>query len=289
MDDYVLILAEIVNRAIIYSLFAIAFSFFYQSFGFFNLFIASLVSIGVLLLNTFINVNLNPLLAVTFVFLSVLIINGLIDSFIFVPFKKKSTPNFILMIIALGAYSVFIGLISIIWGNSPIKNDFLTLGNSIDFIPNTMHLSSLLIGVFLIIGYVIIINSKIGLWFSALQDNPILVQLYGFNIVLLLIIFSGLGVIYALSAGIIRSVDYSYVPLSSFNLYLTGGVALILGGLKNKYGFFVTSFIISFLQFFITRFIDTTWSEAIVYIILIIVLIFRPYGISGKKLKKVVI
>jgi branched-chain amino acid transport system permease protein len=206
---------------------------------------------------------------------------------IFLPLINKKIPALVPMITSLGAYAIFMGLISIIWGNLPIKNDALLSDNLAIYSFSTIHLLSILIEFILLIAYIVVINTKLGLIFRAIQSNTELIQIYGINIVSFLGVFGILSIIYALSAGILRSIDHSIVPTSSFNLYIIGGVVLIIGGLKSKYGFIISALLISLLQSIITLYIDATWSDFFVYMILIIVLIFRPLGFSGKRLKKI--
>jgi len=283
MESVILLLPELISRAIIYSLFAISFVYFYYSYGFFNFSIPALVSFGVYLLNFLIVNHYNPVFSIVLVFSMIIFINKTIDWAVFYHFTKISTPNLNLMIVSLGVYAIIMGLTSILWGNMPIKNDLLS-NRLISHQLGTIHFC---VGLILLLTYMIILNTKLGLMFRAIQSDKTLVQIYGIKIAPFLTIFGGLSITYALSSGIIRSIDYSYIPTSSFNLYITGGVAMIIGGVKSKYGFILASFFISILQSIIILNINAAWSDAIVYVVLIIVLIFRPLGFSGKRLKKI--
>ena len=58
----------------------------------------------------------------------------------------------------------------------------------------------------------------------------------------------------------------------------------MLGGIGNLTGAAVGGFFIAFIEIFATTIGQNRWSEAIVFAVLILVLVFRPAGIFGQQI-----
>ena len=76
-------------------------------------------------------------------------------------------------------------------------------------------------------------------------------------------------------------------PTLGFNLLLYGVVAMIIGGVGSTRGLVAGSLLVAATQHLAAYYIDTKWMDAVTYIILILFLIWKPLGFSGKLLKKV--
>ena len=76
-------------------------------------------------------------------------------------------------------------------------------------------------------------------------------------------------------------------PTFGFNLLLYGVVAMIIGGVGSTRGLIAGSLLVATAQHLSAYYIDTKWMDAVTYIILILFLIWKPLGFSGKQLKKV--
>ena len=64
-------------------------------------------------------------------------------------------------------------------------------------------------------------------------------------------------------------------------------VAMIIGGVGNFKGLIGGALLLATAQHFGAYYIDGKWMDAIAYIILILFLIWKPLGFSGKRLKKI--
>jgi branched-subunit amino acid ABC-type transport system permease component len=81
--------------------------------------------------------------------------------------------------------------------------------------------------------------------------------------------------------------DTNMTPTFGFNLLLYGIVAIIIGGVGSTRGLIAGALLVATAQQLAAYYIDTKWMDAITYIILILFLIWKPLGFSGKRLKKV--
>jgi branched-subunit amino acid ABC-type transport system permease component len=62
---------------------------------------------------------------------------------------------------------------------------------------------------------------------------------------------------------------------------------MIIGGVGSTKGLIGGALLVATSQHLAAYYIDTKWMDAITYIILILFLLWRPLGFSGKRLKKV--
>ena len=74
-------------------------------------------------------------------------------------------------------------------------------------------------------------------------------------------------------------------PTLGFDALLVAVVAVVLGGIGNVGTAAVGGVFIGFVQNFVAWKLSSEWRTAIVFVILIAVLIFRPTGIKGRQAK----
>ena len=63
-------------------------------------------------------------------------------------------------------------------------------------------------------------------------------------------------------------------------------VAAVLGGIGSVPGAMLGGFIIGMIETMTKAYISSTWADAIVFLVLIIVLLFKPTGILGKNTRE---
>ncbi len=92
-----------------------------------------------------------------------------------------------------------------------------------------------------------------------------------------------LGSVLASVAGILYGLAYSKIePLMGVMLGLKAFVAAVLGGIGNVPGAMVGGLIIGVVESFVGGSSFSTYRDAIAFVILILILLFRPSGILGK-------
>jgi branched-chain amino acid transport system permease protein len=92
-----------------------------------------------------------------------------------------------------------------------------------------------------------------------------------------------LGSILAGVAGVLYGMSYSKIdPLMGVMLGLKAFVAAVLGGIGNVPGAMIGGIIIGIVESFIGGSALSTYRDAIAFVILILILLFRPSGILGK-------
>jgi branched-chain amino acid transport system permease protein len=87
------------------------------------------------------------------------------------------------------------------------------------------------------------------------------------------------------AAGVAWSLNYGHTKFDiGFQAGLKSFTAAVLGGIGNTTGAAIGGFLIAFIEVFSSQLGYARWSEAIVFSILIMVLVFKPTGILGQQL-----
>ena len=87
------------------------------------------------------------------------------------------------------------------------------------------------------------------------------------------------------AAGVVQGL---YFGITVFNIGFQAGLkaftAAVLGGIGNTTGAALGGFVIGFLEVISSVWGQGRWSEAVVFGVLVLVLVFRPTGILGQQL-----
>ena len=206
----------------------------------------------------------------------------LIEWLVYKPLAKKSNNQNIALISSLGVYIVLVNSIAILYGNetklldNTIYKSF-NLGNVILTQPQFYQLlfsipAILLFSIFLF-------YTSFGLKIRAVSNNPVLAGVVGIKLQKVRYLVFGLGSIMAMGAGLLKAFDTGIDPYSGMAITLSAAVVVIVGGVKSIYGTLLASFLLAIIQNFTEYFLTSQWKEAITFIILIIVLLWRTEGI----------
>jgi branched-chain amino acid transport system permease protein len=118
---------------------------------------------------------------------------------------------------------------------------------------------------------------------STAQDQQA-AQLMGVDLNLTIAATFLLGGALAGAAGLFQCLYFGFVRSDiGFNAGLKAFTAAVLGGIGNLTGAAIGGFIIGFIEVAATALGYTQWSQAIVFVVLIVVLVFRPAGILGQQ------
>jgi branched-subunit amino acid ABC-type transport system permease component len=76
-------------------------------------------------------------------------------------------------------------------------------------------------------------------------------------------------------------------PTMGLNALLMGAVAAIIGGIGSIPGAAIGALILAFAQQFGVWKIPTQWQDAIAFAVLLVFLVMRPWGVFGRKARRV--
>jgi branched-chain amino acid transport system permease protein len=129
----------------------------------------------------------------------------------------------------------------------------------------------------------IVYGTKMGTAMRAVSFNHQAASLMGINIDTVISFTFMLGSSLAAAASILYSSVYARIdPLMGIFPGLKAFVAAVLGGIGNIAGAMIGGLIIGITETFVIGYISPTFRDAIVFLILILILLFKPSGIMGK-------
>ncbi|MBA7544501.1 High-affinity branched-chain amino acid transport system permease protein LivH [subsurface metagenome] len=276
----------------IYIIIAISFSIVYYSTRFFHIAHAVVITAAAYFSYFFSRqLGFNLCIAVPLAIMCATILGLVMELGIYKPLRKRKAAPLIMLITSLGLYVVLQNLISIIWGDNTknIRTWEVKAGHEIfgAYITD-VQISIIIISIVIFIWTLLFIKySKTGKNIRALSFNKELSVIFGINANYTILWTFGIGSFLAGIAGIIVALDTSLAPTMGFNLLLYGVVAMIIGGVGSTWGLVGGSLLLATAQHLGAYYIDSKWMDAIAYVILIVFLIWRPLGFSGRQLKKI--
>ena len=207
------------------------------------------------------------------------------------PMRKRNLPPLSYLIASLGLYIILQNAISLYFGDDTkvINTAEITVGHQIfGAYITTVQIVTICVSLALFIGVNLFLHfTATGKSIRAVSSNPELCSIYGISSNKVVLIAFALGSTLAAVAGILSAMDTNMTPTFGFNLLLYGVVAMIVGGVGSTRGLLAGSLLVATAQHLAAFYLDTKWMDAVTYIILILFLIWKPLGFSGKRLKKV--
>ena len=201
----------------------------------------------------------------------------------------RTAPRLSAVVSALGAGLVIQNAIMLIWGpNMKIFPSNLFPSTIWDINGVVVTFTQLMIlgisSVLMIALYLFINRTKMGTAIRAVAIDQDAAKLMGINvnriIMIIFIIGSGLGAV----AGLFIGIYYRGITFDMGWMYgLSAFVAAIIGGIGNIPGAMFGGLMLGLFNALISGYISSAWAETFTFMLLIIVLIFRPTGILGEK------
>lgn len=152
------------------------------------------------------------------------------------------------------------------------------------------RLSIIIIGVSLVCMFllnILVKYTKIGRAMRSVSEDMQASELMGINVNRTISITFALGSMLAAVGGILFALAYNQIsPMMGTMPGLKAFVAAVIGGIGIIPGAVIGGFIIGIVETFTKAYISTSWADAIVFLLLIIVFIFKPTGILGKNVKE---
>lgn len=215
-----------------------------------------------------------------------LLLGMAMEYLIYAPLKKRNASLLIALISSIGAYTVIINLIAMVFGNEtkilrPGIEVTYTIGN---IILTRIQLAEVI--VFLIITPVVIYLLKKTSWgksVRAVSDHPQLASVMGIKLSHVRYSVFAVGSVLAGIAAMLSGLDTGMDPYVGMPMFLIAAVAMIVGGVGTFAGAVVGAFLIGVVESLVIWQISARWVEAITFVILILFLIFKPEGLLGKR------
>jgi branched-subunit amino acid ABC-type transport system permease component len=273
-------------------LISLGFSLFYYTAKFFNLAHAITLTLSAYLTYSFSEqINFPLEISIPLAIICVTVINVLLEVFIYNPLRKRNASPMILMIASLGLYTVLQNVISMLWSDEikSVRTGEIKVGNEFfgAYITDIQIITIVVCLTLFVVCVLFMKHNRIGRNIRAVANNPELSNIVGIHSDKVILWAFGIGSTLAAVAGILIAFDTDMTPTMGFNWLLYGVVAMIIGGVGSNWGLVGGAVLLATAQHLSAYYIGSQWMDAVAYIILILFLIGKPLGFSGKRLKKV--
>jgi branched-chain amino acid transport system permease protein len=129
--------------------------------------------------------------------------------------------------------------------------------------------------------WLLVEKTRLGAYLRAATENSTLVQAFGVNVPLLLMLTYSIGCALAALAGIMAAPIYQVSPLMGTNLIIVVFAVVVVGGMGSILGAIVTGYALGVAEG-LTKVFYPEASNIVIFVIMAIVLLLRPAGLFGK-------
>jgi len=211
----------------------------------------------------------------------------LVDRLVYKRMRRTGAHFITAFIASIGVAWAIRGFIYIIWG---ADFHFYSQGlRGMVFLPAGIKLRTDEIFIMIVAWaavaavYLFLGRTKTGKALRALADNPNLARISGINVERMLIWAWGIAGLLVAVAGILYAIETQLRPEMGWIFLLPLFAAVILGGKGSITGALAGGLVLGLAQQVSTLFLVPTYKPAVAFIIMILVLIFRPTGIFGRR------
>ncbi len=125
-------------------------------------------------------------------------------------------------------------------------------------------------------------RTRLGAYLRAGTENARLVQAFGVNVPLMVMLTYGAGAALAGMAGVLAAPIIQVTPLMGSNLIIVVFAVVVIGGMGSILGSVITGLGLGVIEG-LTRVFYPEASSVVVFVVMVIVLILRPAGLFGKE------
>jgi len=125
-------------------------------------------------------------------------------------------------------------------------------------------------------------RTRLGSYLRAGTENPALVQAFGVNVPLMVMLTYAAGAGLAAIAGVLAAPVIQITPLMGSNLIIVVFAVVVIGGMGSILGSILTGLVLGIIEG-LTKVFYPEASSIVVFVIMAIVLVIRPAGLFGKE------
>ena len=125
-------------------------------------------------------------------------------------------------------------------------------------------------------------RTRLGAYLRAATENPSLVQAFGINVPVMVMLTYGFGAGLAAVAGVLAAPVIQVTPLMGSQLIIVVFAVVVIGGMGSILGSILTGLALGLIEG-LTKVFYPEASNIVVFVIMAIVLMVRPAGLFGKE------
>lgn len=205
---------------------------------------------------------------------------------VYAPLVRRNASLLVALLSSLGLYVALVNLVALLFGNEtkllrPGVEKAYHIG---PVILTRIQLAEVATSMLFLPAIVLLLKSTSwGRILRAVRDNPTLAAVLGINVAGVRLWVFALGSALAGLTAMLAALDVGMNPQMGMPALLSAAVALIVGGIGTFEGPIMGGFLLGLLQSLIIWGISARWSDAITFAMLIVFLLFRPWGLAGRR------
>ena len=125
-------------------------------------------------------------------------------------------------------------------------------------------------------------RTRLGAYLRAGTENAALVQAFGINVPMMVMLTYGAGAALAAVAGVLAAPIIQVTPLMGSNLIIVVFAVVVIGGMGSILGSVITGLALGLVEG-LTRVFYPEASSIVVFVVMVLVLMVRPAGLFGKE------
>jgi branched-chain amino acid transport system permease protein len=204
--------------------------------------------------------------------------------------RIRRAPPAATVLLTFGLALVLEGLMGEIWGNTShsVRPSYFNQSFSVGelFLPKAQVYGGLVAVVVLCALYAVLTWTWLGRAIRASAVNPPGAELVGVNVGAVATLTFAIGVASAGAGGSIASVLYPFLPGSHYQWIARLLGIIVLGGMGSLPGAVVGALALGVAETMTVTYIGPEWATAVPYVLVIIVLLLRPQGLLGSRLRE---
>ncbi len=210
---------------------------------------------------------------------------------ILVPAQRRDATQLGQIILTLGLGLFLQGFVARFGGTEPQSFPFPLSDVKIyqfgGIVTNQLSLGTLVVGLAgALLFYLLIQKTRIGLAMRAISENLPAAQTLGIPTRSILALAWGLAAALGVLAGLFLAPALLLDPFFMLEPFLKGFAAAILGGMNSLPGAIVGGLILGVAEALAGGFVSVAFKNTLAFLIIIVVLLFRPEGLLGTEFKE---
>jgi branched-chain amino acid transport system permease protein len=202
----------------------------------------------------------------------------------------RTAPMSSTVLLTFGLALVLEGAMGEIWGNNSTSmrpsyvDESFIVGDL--FLPKAQVYGGVIAIVVLALLWLVLTRSWLGRAIRAAASNPDSAELVGIKVASVAALVFALGIGAAAAAGAITGVLYAFVPGSHYQWIARLLAIVVLGGLGSLNGAVLGAVLFGLAEAFTSTYWSPAWATAVPYAIVFAVLLVRPQGLMGTRLRE---
>lgn len=273
----------------IYALIALGYTMVYGIAQLINFAHGDIIMVGSYLVLILLNQGIALPIAIAVSIFGCVILGVVIEKIAYKPLRHASRIS--LLITAIGVSYLLQNLCQLIMGANPMSFPTIITMAPIKLGPLTITGNmAITLGVSIVLMVALdqfVKKTKLGKAMRATSEDSEAASLMGINVNKTISITFAIGSALAAIAGILWASNYPQIKPTMGSLPgIKAFIAAVIGGIGIIPGAVLGGFILGIVETFTKAYLSTQFADGLVFIILILMLVFKPNGISGKNVKE---